>query len=86
MDFRTMSQWEKLSITELLRHESLCAKKLSAYVNQIQDPQIRSVLSQYQNMCQQHVSTLNSMMQQTTQTAAMTGAQGMQGMQGIQMV
>lgn len=63
MDFQ-MSQIEKLNITELLRYESLCAKKLSAYMNQVQDPQIRSVLSQYHNLCQQHTNMLNSFKQQ----------------------
>jgi hypothetical protein len=64
-----MSQPEKLSITELLRHENLCAKKLSAYTQQIQDPQIRSALSQYQGLCQQHVSMLNNLMQQAVGTS-----------------
>jgi len=63
VDFQ-MSQIEKLNITELLRHESLCAKKLSAYMNQVQDPQIRSVLSQYHDLCRQHTNMLNSFMQQ----------------------
>lgn len=66
MVFNQMSQQEKLSITELLKYESLCAKKLSAYANQVQDPQLRSVLSQYQGMCQQHASVLNSMLQPTS--------------------
>jgi|GEM_PF-1422680 gas vesicle protein len=75
MHFNQMSQQEKLSITELLRYENLCAKKLSAYVNQVQDPQIRSALSQYQNMCQQHVNVLNNLMQQAGQTGEQMAGQ-----------
>lgn len=66
-----ISQAEKLAITELLRHENLCAKKCSIYLNQVQDPQIKSALSQMQNIKQQHSSTLNSMLQQ----AGLTGGE-----------
>jgi conjugal transfer/entry exclusion protein len=68
--FNQMSQYEKLSISDLLKQENLCAKKLSAYVNQVQDPQIRSALSQYQNLCQQHMNMLNNLMQQAGQAGA----------------
>ncbi|MDA8096958.1 MAG: hypothetical protein C4575_11665 [Desulforudis sp.] len=64
-----ISQAEKLAITELLRHENLCAKKCSIYQNQVQDPQIKSALTQMQNIKQQHSSALNNMLQQ----AGLTG-------------
>lgn len=75
MPFSQMSQFEKLNITELSRQENLCVKKLSAYMNQVQDPQIRSVLGQYQNLCQQHANVLNNLMQQAGPGAGQPGQQ-----------
>lgn len=72
--YTNLSQAEKLAITELLRHETLCAKKCSVYMEQCQDPQIKSALGQMHNIKQQHISTLSSMLQQGgTPGTGMTG-------------
>lgn len=79
--YSSLSQAEKLAITELLRHENLCAKKCAVYMNQCQDPQIKTALGQMQNIKQQHISALNSMLHQSS----MPGT-GMSGTGNTQMI
>lgn len=57
-----MSEMERLQMMELLRFENHCARKISAYMDQVQDPQIRSLLHQLSNKGQQHINAINSLM------------------------
>lgn len=69
-----MTEREKLIIQEQLMAEELCAKKVQAYLNQVRDPAIQSLLQQMADKGQRHVNTLNSMLQQE----AATGIRSMQ--------
>jgi len=70
-----ISEFEKLSINQMLRFEDVESRKLAAYAAQVQDPQIRNFLQQLQGMCQQHASTLQQIMSQSGMAGAGTGQQ-----------
>jgi len=57
-----MSEMERLQMMELLRFENHCSRKISAYMDQVQDPQIRSLLQQLSNKGQQHINAINGIM------------------------
>ncbi|WP_066634500.1 hypothetical protein [Desulfolucanica intricata] len=61
-----MSEMERLNLMEQLRSEELCAKKVSMYQSQAQDPALQSILQQTTEMCQRHIRALQGMLQQET--------------------
>lgn len=67
-----MSEMERLQMMELLRFENHCARKISAYMDQVQDPQIRSLLHQLSNKGQQHINAINNLMRDAGMTPPQT--------------
>lgn len=59
-----ISEFEKLSINEMMRFEDVQNKKLAVFTADAQDPQVRNFLQQFQGMCQQHSNALRSIMSQ----------------------
>jgi len=60
-----ISQPEKFYLQEQLRLEQLCLNKCNLYMNQIQDPALRGVVQQLRDVCQGHVNTITSVLQQS---------------------
>ncbi|MDI7248630.1 MAG: spore coat protein [Bacillota bacterium] len=60
-----LSAMEKHYIEEQLRHERLCLTKCNTFANQLQDPQLRQVVQNLGQQCQQHVQTLSNLLQQS---------------------
>ncbi len=46
--------------SEALSKEQLCLKKCGVYLNQVQDPQLKSTVQQLMETCQRHVTSLQS--------------------------
>ncbi|NPV52566.1 MAG: hypothetical protein HPY71_03475 [Firmicutes bacterium] len=59
-----LTQLEKHYLKEQLSMEQLCLAKCNNYLNQIQDPALKSVIQQTRDVCQSHVNTLSSTLQQ----------------------
>lgn len=70
-----ISEFEKLSLNEMMRFEDVESRKLAAYAAQAQDPQIRNFLHQLQGMCQQHASALQNIMSQSGMAGMAAGQQ-----------
>ena len=60
-----LSALEKHYIEEQLKHERLCLVKCNTFANQVQDPQLREVIQNLGQQCQQHVQTLSNLLQQS---------------------
>ncbi|MEW6183326.1 MAG: hypothetical protein AB1500_09165 [Bacillota bacterium] len=59
-----ISEMEKLQIGETLRTEQVRVKKLAVYMDAIQDPALKGLLNQMQQVSQQHVNVLNNILGQ----------------------
>jgi len=60
-----LSSLEKHYIEEQLKQERLCLVKCNTFANQVQDPQLREVIQNLGQQCQQHVQTLSNLLQQS---------------------
>jgi len=56
-----LSQKELDLINDALKHEDICAKKYSAYSNQLQDAELKGLFKQLQTREEQHINTLNQL-------------------------
>lgn len=61
----SLSALEKYYAEEQLKAERLCLTKCNTYANQLQDVQLRSVIQNLGQQCQQHVQTLTNLLQQS---------------------
>lgn len=58
-----MMEREKLYIQDQLRMEQICAKKSQMYLGMTRDPAIQGILQQGIERTQQHIQTLNHLLQ-----------------------
>lgn len=63
-NIRNIGKAEFMSLFHQYQGESLCSKKLNAYLNQVQDPSIKNVISQMSNQCQERANRLSSFLQE----------------------
>ncbi len=61
----SLSTLEKHYLEEQIKHERLCLTKCNTYANQLQDVQLRSVIQNLGQKCQDHVQTLSNLLQQS---------------------
>jgi hypothetical protein len=59
-----ISEMEKLQIRDKFSLEQVRVKKLMAYMEAVQDPALKGLLNQVQQVSQQHINVLNSMLGQ----------------------
>lgn len=57
---RNVGKAEFMSLFAQYQAESLCSKKLQSYSAQVQDPRLRSLISELNNQCQQRVQWLST--------------------------
>lgn len=61
---QNISEMEKLQIRDKLSLEQVRAKKLMAYTEAMQDPALKGLLNQVQQVSQQHANILNNLLGQ----------------------
>ncbi|MDO9533827.1 MAG: hypothetical protein Q7J85_00510 [Bacillota bacterium] len=63
-NIKNIGKAEFMSLFHQYQGESLCSKKLSAYANQIQNPEMKNVISQMSTQCQERATRLSSFLQE----------------------
>lgn len=61
---KNIGKAEFMSIFHQYQGESLCFKKLNAYVNQVQDQNMRNMIHQMSTQCQERANRLSSFLQE----------------------
>jgi ferritin-like metal-binding protein YciE len=64
-NIKNIGKAEFMSLFHQYQGESLCSKKLSAYANQIQNPEMKNVISQMSTQCQERATRLQSFLQES---------------------
>ncbi len=59
-----LTQKETMLLQDALSHEEICVMKYNNYANQVQDTEIASMFKDLANREQQHIDTLNKLLQQ----------------------
>jgi len=63
-NLKNIGKAEFMSLFHQYQGESLCSKKLSAYANQVQDPNLKNMISQMSSQCQDRANRLSSLLQE----------------------
>lgn len=58
-----LTQKEKLLLQDQKTHEEVCIQKYQSYANQASDPQLKQLFNSYAQQEQQHLDTVNQMLQ-----------------------
>ena len=58
----TLSQKERLLLEDQKSHEEICIKKYNSYANQAQDPELKQMFRTFAMQEQQHLDTINQML------------------------
>lgn len=77
-----LTQKEKGLLQDQKTHEETCVKKYNEYANRAQDPQLKQLFSSHAQHEQQHLDTINQII--NGQVPAMNQNQQQQGQQGTQ--
>lgn len=77
-----LTQKEKSLLEDQKKHEQICVDKYHAYANQAQDPTLKQLFNSYAEQEQQHLNTVNQML--NGQVPNMTSQQNQQSTQGQQ--
>lgn len=56
------TQKERMLLEDQKAHEELCVEKYSNYVDQAQDPQLKALFQNYAQQEQQHLNSINQML------------------------
>jgi len=82
----TLSQKERTLLQDQKSHEDICIKKYNNYANQAQDPELQQMFSAYAGQEQQHLNTINQMLngQVPNMQQGQQAKQGQQAQQGQQ--
>lgn len=73
---------ERSLLEDQKRHEQICVEKYKAYANQAQDPTLKQLFNSYSQQEQQHLNSVNQML--NGQVPAMSSQQSQQSMQSQQ--
>lgn len=80
-----LTQKERYLLEDQKSHEELCIKKYSNYANQAKDPQLKQIFTQLGNQEQQHLNTINQIMNGQIPNVNQQQQQGMQNQQNQSM-
>ena len=58
-----LTQKEKSLLEDQKTHEEICVQKYNSYANQASDPQLKDLFNSYAQQEQQHLDTVNQMLQ-----------------------
>ncbi|QUH19046.1 spore coat protein [Alkaliphilus sp. B6464] len=78
----TLTQKERLLLEDQKSHEELCIKKYTDYANRAQDPQLKQMFEKHAQHEQQHLNTINQIL--NGQVPAMNNQQGQSSQQSGQ--
>ena len=59
-----LTQKETLYLQDAISHEQICVMKYNNYANQVQDTELSSMFKNLANREQQHIDTINKLLQQ----------------------
>jgi len=59
-----LTQKEILYLKDALSHEQICVTKYNNYANQLQDTELSTMFKNLANREQQHIDTINKLLQQ----------------------
>ncbi len=80
-----LTQKEKMLLQDQKSHEEICIQKYKSYAEQASDPQLKQLFDSYAQQEQQHLDTVNQMLQgQVSDTNQQQGQQGGQQQQNQQ--
>ncbi|WP_026895136.1 spore coat protein [Clostridiisalibacter paucivorans] len=80
-----LTQKERYLLEDQKSHEELCIKKYSNYANQAKDPQLKQIFTQLGNQEQEHLNTINQIMDGQIPNVNQQQQQGMQNQQNQSM-
>lgn len=60
-----LTQKEKMLLQDALSHEKICVTKYNNYANQVQDTELATMFRDLANREQQHINTINNLLQQS---------------------
>ena len=64
MNRASITEREKLYLTDQLKAEELCGKKVRMFMNQTQDPALQNILQQAGDQSQKHSNAIKGMLQE----------------------
>lgn len=77
-----LTQKERMLLQDQKHHEQMCVQKYTNYANQAQDPQLQQLFRDYASKEQQHLDSINQMLNGTVpQIQAQGGQSGQSGQQ-----
>jgi spore coat protein CotF len=76
-----LTQKEKTMLEDQRTHEEVCIKKYNEYANRAQDPQLKQIFSSHAQKEQQHLDTINQMLNGQVPGMNQNQQQGQQGAQ-----
>lgn len=80
-----LTEKERLLLEDQKRHEQICVEKYKAYANQAQDPALKQLFNSYSQQEQQHLNSVNQMLNgQVPATSSQQGQQSTQSQQSMQ--
>jgi spore coat protein CotF len=79
-----LTQKEKGLLQDQKTHEEVCIKKYNDYANKAQDPQLKQLFSSIAKQEQQHLDTINQLLNGQMPSMSQNQQQGQQGAQGQQ--
>jgi spore coat protein CotF len=80
-----LTEKERLLLEDQKRHEQVCVEKYQAYANQAQDPALKQLFNSYSQQEQQHLNSVNQMLNgQIPTTSSQQSQQSSQSQQSIQ--
>jgi len=59
-----LTQKETMLLKDAISHENICVMKYNNYANQLQDTELSTMFKNLANREQQHIDTLNKLLQQ----------------------
>lgn len=79
-----LTQKERGLLQDQKTHEEVCIKKYNDYANKAQDPQLKQLFSSIAKQEQQHLDTINQLLNGQMPSMSQNQQQGQQGAQGQQ--
>ncbi len=73
-----LTQKERMLLEDQKKHEELCIQKYQNYVKQAQNPQLKQMFTQFANHEQQHLNTINQILNGQIPNVSQQGGQQQQ--------
>ena len=74
----SLTQKERMLLEDQKAHDQICIDKYNYYASQAQDPQLKTLFQQYAAQEQQHLDSINPMLNGQVPAAGQGGSQSQQ--------